>query len=90
MSWNLRCLGAAGTVTGSKFLLESEGHLILVDAGLNQGEREWRRRNWDLFPIAPASIEAVVVTNVHLDHSGHLPIRPRTTVVPRFEERVGL
>lgn len=86
MSWTLCVLGAAGTVTGSKFLLESEGHRILVDAGLYQGEREWRRRNWDLFPIATASIEAVVVTRAHLLHER----LGWTTVVPRFEELVGL
>ena len=44
---NLTFLGAAGTVTGSKFLLEAEGRRVLVDAGLFQGEREWRRRNWE-------------------------------------------
>jgi len=70
-------LGAAGTVTGSKFLLESGENRILVDAGLFQGEREWRRRNWDPFPVAPTSLGAVVVTHAHLDHSGYLPILAR-------------
>lgn len=77
MPWNLRFLGAAGTVTGSKFLLERGADRILIDAGLFQGEREWRRRNWDPFPVAPASIGAVVVTHAHLDHSGYLPILVR-------------
>jgi metallo-beta-lactamase family protein len=71
---NLTFLGAAGTVTGSKFLLEAEGRRVLVDAGLFQGEREWRRRNWEPLAVAPASIDAVVVTHAHLDHCGYLPV----------------
>ena len=74
---NLSFLGAAGTVTGSKFLLESSGTRVLVDAGLFQGEREWRRRNWDDLPVPAASIDAVVVTHAHLDHSGYLPVLAR-------------
>jgi metallo-beta-lactamase family protein len=73
----LRFLGAAGTVTGSKFLLQSGEHRVLVDAGLFQGDREWRRRNWDPFPVPPESVSAVVVTHAHLDHSGYLPILAR-------------
>ena len=74
---NLSFLGAAGTVTGSKFLLESSGTRVLVDAGLFQGEREWRRRNWDDLPVPAASIDAVVITHAHLDHSGYLPVLAR-------------
>ncbi len=70
---SLTFLGAAGTVTGSKFLLETGTHRMLVDCGLFQGDREWRRRNWDEFPVDPTTIEAVVVTHAHLDHSGYLP-----------------
>lgn len=70
---SLTFLGAAGTVTGSKFLLETGTHRVLVDCGLYQGDRVWRRRNWDDFPVDPATIEAVVVTHAHLDHSGYLP-----------------
>ena len=77
MSSNLSFLGAAGTVTGSKFLLESSGTRVLVDAGLFQGEREWRRRNWDDLPVPAASIDAVVITHAHLDHSGYLPVLAR-------------
>jgi len=69
----LEFLGAAGTVTGSKFLLEHGDERILIDCGLFQGEARWRRRNWDPFPIDPASLDAVVLTHAHLDHCGYLP-----------------
>ena len=73
----LTFLGAAGTVTGSKFLLTSGGHRVLVDCGLFQGQRDWRRRNWEPIPVDPASIDAIVVTHAHLDHSGYLPVLAR-------------
>ena len=66
-------LGAAGTVTGSKFLIEHGGHRLLVDCGLYQGEREWRRLNWRPLPVVPSSINDVVLTHSHLDHCGYLP-----------------
>ncbi|MFI5696387.1 MBL fold metallo-hydrolase RNA specificity domain-containing protein [Kribbella sp. NPDC051586] len=69
----LTFLGAAGTVTGSKFLVEQDRQRFLLDCGLFQGEVRWRRRNWDPFPVDPASIDAVVLTHAHLDHSGYLP-----------------
>ena len=69
----LTFLGAAGTVTGSKFLLEHDRQRILLDCGMFQGEARWRRRNWDPFPIDPASLDAVVLTHAHLDHCGYLP-----------------
>jgi len=72
-SIRLRFLGAAGTVTGSRYLLESEKPPILVDCGLFQGYKTLRLRNWDKFPIAPATIGAVVLTHAHIDHSGYLP-----------------
>ena len=69
----LRFLGSAGTVSGSRHLLEHDGKRILVDCGLFQGEKRLRERNWDRFPVPPDSIEAVVLTHGHIDHSGWLP-----------------
>lgn len=70
---SLTFLGAAGTVTGSKHLLEVDGRRILVDCGLFQGLKELRLRNWEPLPIEPATIDAVILTHAHLDHSGYLP-----------------
>ena len=69
----LTFLGAAGTVTGSKFLLEHDRRKTLVDCGLYQGERAWRRLNWHALPVSPKSISDVILTHAHLDHCGHLP-----------------
>ena len=69
----LTFLGAAGTVTGSKHLLEIDGRRILVDCGLFQGLKELRERNWEPLPIDPVTIDAVILTHAHLDHSGYLP-----------------
>ncbi len=69
----LQFLGAAGTVTGSKHLVEAGGTQVLVDCGLFQGLPELRERNWERLPVAPESIDAVVLTHAHLDHSGYLP-----------------
>jgi metallo-beta-lactamase family protein len=66
-------LGGAGTVTGSKHLVEHDGGRLLVDCGLFQGHKELRKLNWDRLPIAPNSIDAVVLTHAHLDHCGYLP-----------------
>lgn len=66
-------LGGAGTVTGSKHLLEHDGRRILVDCGLFQGLKNLRELNWAQLPVDPASIDAVVLTHAHLDHSGYLP-----------------
>lgn len=70
-------LGAAGTVTGSKFLVETEQSRILVDCGLFQGLKPLRLRNWEPFPVAPDSLDAVILTHAHLDHSGYLPLLVR-------------
>lgn len=70
----LTFLGAAGTVTGSKYLLEDEGHKILVDCGLFQGIKDWRTKNWDEFPVDPKSLSCVILTHAHIDHSGYLPV----------------
>ena len=68
----LKFLGAAQNVTGSRYLLEDDNIRILVDCGLYQ-ERDLRGRNWDPFPVPPNSIDAVLLTHAHLDHSGLLP-----------------
>ena len=73
MAATLDFLGAAGTVTGSKFLLEVDGRRLLVDCGLYQGLKELRRRNWEPLPVEPRSIDHVVLTHAHIDHSGYLP-----------------
>ena len=70
---SLTFLGAAGTVTGSKYLLDVGDRRILIDCGLFQGLKELRNRNWGAFPIDPARIDAVVLTHAHLDHCGYLP-----------------
>ena len=77
MAVALTFLGAAGTVTGSKYLLETGDKRMLVDCGLFQGFKQLRERNWAPFPVDPASIHAVVLTHAHLDHSGYLPLLVR-------------
>ncbi|MFO0596968.1 MAG: MBL fold metallo-hydrolase [Myxococcaceae bacterium] len=66
-------LGAAGTVTGSRFLLEHDGKRVLVDCGLFQGHKELRQRNWAPMPFDAKSLDAVVLTHAHIDHTGGLP-----------------
>jgi metallo-beta-lactamase family protein len=69
----LTFLGAAGTVTGSKHLLDLGEHRVLFDCGLFQGLKELRDRNWSALPIDAARVDAVVLTHAHLDHCGYLP-----------------
>ncbi|MEN8374045.1 MAG: MBL fold metallo-hydrolase [Gemmatimonadota bacterium] len=69
----IQFLGAANTVTGSRFLMERGGARLLVDCGLFQGLKVLRARNWAPFPVAPESIDAVLLTHAHLDHAGYLP-----------------
>lgn len=70
----LQFLGATGTVTGSKYLLTEGSSQLLIDCGLFQGYKELRLRNRAQFAIPPASVDAVVLTHAHLDHSGYLPL----------------
>ena len=69
----LTFLGAAKTVTGSKYLLEVDGHRILIDCGMFQGLKDLRLRNWSPLPVPPETIDCVVLTHAHIDHSGWLP-----------------
>ena len=73
MQVKVKFLGGAKTVTGSRYLLEFDHKKILVDCGLFQGLKEYRLRNWDKFPIDPSSIDVVILTHAHIDHSGYLP-----------------
>ncbi len=69
----IQFLGATQTVTGSKHLVEVDGYRTLVDCGLFQGLKELRQRNWDPCPLNPRSINSVILTHAHIDHSGYLP-----------------
>jgi metallo-beta-lactamase family protein len=73
----LTFLGATGTVTGSRFLIDTGAARVLVDCGMYQGLKDLRARNWEPFPIPPSEIDAVVLTHAHLDHSGMLPVLVR-------------
>ena len=73
MSIELTFLGGTGTVTGSKYLVQAPGRSILVDCGLFQGLKALRLRNWEPPAVAPQSVDAIVLTHAHLDHSGYLP-----------------
>jgi len=73
----LQFLGATGTVTGSKYLLENGDGKTLIDCGLFQGLKELRLRNWAPLPVAPRAIDALVLTHAHIDHSGYVPLLVR-------------
>lgn len=70
----LQFLGAAGTVTGSKYLLRANGQQVLIDCGLFQGPKKLRNRNRSECPFEPSKIDAVVLTHAHIDHCGYLPL----------------
>jgi len=73
----LTFLGATETVTGSKYLLEGAGHRILIDCGLFEGTKNLRLRNWAPLPFPVETIDAVILTHAHIDHSGYLPVLAR-------------
>ncbi|HKO89241.1 MAG TPA: MBL fold metallo-hydrolase [Burkholderiales bacterium] len=75
--FNLKFLGAAGTVTGSKYVLEAGRSTVMVDCGLFQGLKQLRLRNRTAIPIDLSSLDAVLLTHGHLDHSGYLPVLVR-------------
>jgi metallo-beta-lactamase family protein len=96
MSSTLQFLGATGTVTGSRFLVDSNDRQIMVDCGLFQGLKADRLRNWGPFPVDPASIDDVVITHAHIDHSGYLPrlvshgFRGRVWCTPESAALIGI
>jgi metallo-beta-lactamase family protein len=71
----LQFLGAAGTVTGSKHLINTadasgkQGLQVLIDCGMFQGPKDWRLRNWEKTPVPASEIDALILTHAHLDHS---------------------
>lgn len=73
MDVKVQFLGATGTVTGSRYLLRIGDFRLLFDCGLFQGLKELRLRNWDPFPIPASSIDAVIISHAHIDHTGYLP-----------------
>lgn len=72
-SIQIHFLGAAGTVTGSKYLIETDEHRVMIDCGLFQGLKELRQLNWVQPPVDPGSIDLVLLTHGHMDHTGFLP-----------------
>ena len=65
--------GGAGTVTGSKYLIETSDARVLVDAGMFQGLKELRELNWKQPPFDPRSLNSILITHAHIDHTGYLP-----------------
>src|SRR5580692_9640216 len=74
----LTFLGAAGCVTGSKYLVEAAGKRLLVDCGLFQGTSDLTDRNWNPLPIDPKTFDYTILTHAHLDHTGWLPVLVRS------------
>lgn len=77
LDMKLKFCGAAGTVTGSRYLIERDRSRILIDCGLFQGAKRIRQRNWEEPPFVPAGIGTVLLTHAHIDHSGYLPVLVR-------------
>ena len=73
----LTFLGATETVTGSKYLLEGAGLRLLIDCGLFQGTKNLRLRNWSALPVPLDTLDGIILTHAHLDHSGYLPVLAR-------------
>jgi metallo-beta-lactamase family protein len=73
MDVDIKFLGAAGSVTGSRYLVTAGNFKFLFDCGLFQGLKELRLRNWDPFPVDVTTIDAVVISHAHIDHTGYLP-----------------
>ncbi len=73
MDVRVKFLGGAGTVTGSRYLLDIGGFRLLFDCGLFQGIKDLRLRNWESFPVEPETVDAVVISHAHIDHTGYLP-----------------
>jgi metallo-beta-lactamase family protein len=69
----IECLGAVGTVTGSKFVVAAGTRRLMIDCGLFQGLKTLRERNWAPLPVPPAGLDGVVLTHAHIDHTGYLP-----------------
>jgi metallo-beta-lactamase family protein len=70
---SIQFLGAAGTVTGSRYLVSTNSKKIMVDCGLFQGLKTLRLKNWESLAIDPASVDCLILTHAHLDHSGYIP-----------------
>ncbi len=73
-AFHIQFLGATNTVTGSRYLLQAGLHRVLVDCGLFQGYKQLRLKNWAELPFSPASLDAVLLTHAHIDHTGYLPV----------------
>jgi metallo-beta-lactamase family protein len=73
LSTTLQFLGAARTVTGSKHVLSHRGKVVMLDCGMFQGLKQWRKLNWEPFPLVMGYVDAIVLSHAHIDHSGYLP-----------------
>ena len=74
MAKSIQFVGAAGSVTGSKYVVHTKNRKFLVDCGLFQGLKNLRLRNWDTLPFNPKDIQAVIITHAHIDHTGYIPL----------------